>query len=104
MTKAASYLLSFDEFKTMRKYIIDHVVWMVSDTTGLAPLYGKPAGFEYETWGQFDKPNMPAGLNIASSWKTEYAAQEKRPLAFRFGYPDGKNHGHLIIMKKAAKP
>ena len=46
MTKAASYLLTFGEFSTMRKYIIDHVVWMVSDTTGLAPKYGTAAGFE----------------------------------------------------------
>ena len=30
MTKAASYLLSFGEFSTMRKYVIDHVDWMVS--------------------------------------------------------------------------
>ena len=37
MTKAASYLLSFDEFSTMRKYVIEHVEWMVSDSTGLPP-------------------------------------------------------------------
>jgi hypothetical protein len=100
MTKAASYLLSFDEFSSMRQYLIDHVVWMVSDSTGLAPSYGKPAGFVYETWGQFDKSNMSAGRNITPSWKAEYKAQPKRELKFRFGYPDAGNHGHLIIMHK----
>ena len=74
MTKAASYLLSFDEFSSMRQYLVDHVDWMVSDSTGLAPLYGKPAGFEYETWGVFDKSNMVAGREISKSWKAEYAA------------------------------
>jgi len=34
MTKAASYLLTFDDFKKMRQYVIDHVDWMVSDSTG----------------------------------------------------------------------
>ena len=104
MTKAASYLLSFDEFSAMRKYLVDHVVWMVSDSTGLAPSYGKSEGFEYETWGQFDKSNMRAGRNITPSWSAEYAAQPKRELKFRFGYPDSGNHGHLIIMRKTKKP
>ncbi len=102
MTKAASYLLSFDEFSTMRQYLIDHVAWMVSDSTGLAPSYGKPAGFEYETWGTFEKSNMSAGRNITPSWRSEYTAQPKRELKFRFGYPDAGNHAHLIIMRKKA--
>ncbi len=101
MTKAASYLLSFDEFKTMRKYVVEHVAWMVSDSTGLPPKYGKEAGFEYETWGTYEKSNMKAGGAVTPAWRALYAEQPKRALAFRFGYPDGKYHGHLIIMRKA---
>ncbi|MBC7975133.1 MAG: hypothetical protein H7138_09125 [Myxococcales bacterium] len=104
MTKAASYLLTFGDFQTMRSYVIDHVAWMVSDTTGLPPSYGKKAGFAYETWGAFDNPNMAAGKSYAPEWRAEYAAQEKRPLPFRFGYPDAKHRGHLIIMSKPAAP
>jgi hypothetical protein len=105
MTKAASYLLTFEAFKTMRAYLIGHVAWMVSDTTGLSPLNGKPAGFVYETWGEFVTPNMAAGFLSAPAWKAEFAAQPKRPLAFRFGYPDRQLHGHLVIMTRpAAEP
>ena len=100
MTKAASYLLSFESFKTMRKYVIDHVVWMVSDSTGLPPKYGKDAGFEYETWGTYEKSNMKAGAAVTPAWRALYAEQPKRPLAFRFGYPDGKFRGHLIVMRR----
>lgn len=100
MTKAASYLLSFDSFATMRTYLIDHVVWMVSDSTGLPPKYGAPAGFEYETHGEYVSSNMKAGGEVTPAWRAMYAAQPKRPLAFRFGYPDGKFRGHLIIMRK----
>lgn len=103
MTKAASYLLTFDDFNKMRKYVIDHVRWMVSDSTGLAPTYGKPAGFEYETYGTFGSSNMNAGKSIAPVWKALFDAQPARDLKFRFGYPDGKLHGHLIIMKRADK-
>jgi hypothetical protein len=100
MTKAASYLLTFDEFKTMRGYLIKHVRWMVSDTTGLPPSHGTPAGFAYETYGTFGQPNMNAGLSVAPEWRKLYASQDARPLAFRFGYPDKKLHGHLIIMTR----
>jgi hypothetical protein len=105
MTKAASYLLTFDEFKTMRKYLADHVEWMVSDSTGLPPTTGEPAGFEYEMWGQYDASNMKEGARVTPAWKKLYAAQPKRDLKFRFGYPsfgfDGKMQNHLIIMRKA---
>ena len=103
MTKAASYLLSFGVFKKMREYIIGHVDWMVSDSTGLPPKIGEPAGFEYETWGVYEASNMAAGGQVTPQWKDVYKAQPKRDLAFRFGYPDKKLHGHLIIMKKKAK-
>jgi len=102
MTKAASYLLTFDDFSKMRQYVIDHVDWMVSDSTGLPPKYGEPAGFTYETHGAFLTSNMAAGSSVAPVYKKMFAEQPKRPLDFRFGYPDGTHHsGHLIVMNKA---
>jgi len=101
MTKAASYLLTFDDFSKMRQYVIDHVDWMVSDSTGLPPKYGEPAGFTYETHGAFLTSNMAAGSSVAPVYKKMFAEQPKRPLDFRFGYPDGTHHsGHLIVMKR----
>ena len=100
MTKAASYLLSWDTFSLMRDYLIKHAVWMVSDATGVAPKWGKPAGFEYETYGSFVGPHIPAGNSISRDWHNEFAAQEKRELGFRFGYYDKKNQNHLIIMRR----
>jgi hypothetical protein len=104
MTKAASYLLSFDNFSTMRTYLIDHVTWMVSDSTGLPPKYGTPAGFEYETHGEYTKSNMKAGGEVTPAWRAMFAEQPKRPLKFRFGYPSGGTFkGHLIVMRKAKR-
>jgi hypothetical protein len=100
MTKAASYLLTFSEFNTMRKYVIDHVEWMISDSTGLPPKYGTPAGFEYEVHGTYEQSNMAAGGPVTPQWRALYKAQPKRPLDFRFGYPDKKLRGHLVIMRK----
>ena len=102
MTKAASYLLTFDDFATMRRYLIDHVDWMVSDSTGLPPEYGTPAGFEYETYGTFERSNMKAGGKVAPAWRAMFRAQPKRPLAFRFGYPDARWRGHLVVMRRTS--
>lgn len=106
MTKAASYLLSWDSFSTMRDYLVDHVVWMVSDATGVPPKYGKPAGFTYETWGAFSRAHIAGGNGIAKDWRDEFAAQQKRSLKFRFGYYDGSDGhtNHLAIMSKRPPP
>jgi hypothetical protein len=100
MTKAASYLLSWDSFSTMRDYLVGHVSWMVSDATGVAPKWGKPAGFEYETYGDFTGPHIQAGGSIAKDWRVEFESEPKRDLGFRFGYYDKHNANHLIIMRK----
>ncbi|MBV8762029.1 MAG: hypothetical protein JO257_32345 [Deltaproteobacteria bacterium] len=100
MTKAASYLLSWDSFSLMRGFLLKHVQWMVSDATGVAPKWGKPAGFEYETYGAFVGPHIPAGNSIQKDWRTEFESQDKRELPFRFGYYDKKNQNHLIIMRR----
>lgn len=102
MTKAASYLLSWDSFETIRTYLIDHVVWMVSDATGVPPKYGKPAGFVYETWGAFQSAHIDGGNQIAKDWRDEFARHEKRSLKFRFGYYDGSDGhtNHLAVMHK----
>jgi len=105
MTKAASYLLSFNDFSVIRRYVIDHIDWMASDTTGVPPSYGIPAGFEYETWGEWQSSNMAAGNgSVRATWKALFSAQPKRELAFRFGYPNGAGTGHLVFMRRAPKP
>lgn len=102
MTKAASYLLSWDSFSIIRDYLTGNVKWMVSDATGVAPKFGRPKGFEYETYGAFQIPHIQAGNSIAKDWRDEFARQPKRKLAFRFGYYDGTpaHTNHLIVMRK----
>ena len=100
MTKAASYLLSWDSFSMVRNYLTSHVTWMVSDATGVAPKWGKPAGFDYETYGEFIGPHIPAGGSIAKDWRVVFEGEPKRDLQFRFGYYDKNNANHLIIMRK----
>ena len=100
MTKAASYLLSWDSFATIRNYLLQHTEWMVSDATGVPPKWGKPAGFEYETYGVFTLAHLKEGHGISADWQKEWQAQPQRALPFRFGYYDKKINNHLVIMRK----
>ncbi|MEJ7600139.1 MAG: hypothetical protein WKG01_19680 [Kofleriaceae bacterium] len=100
MTKAASFLLAFDAFTRIRSYLLERTDWMVSDASGVAPKWGKPAGFEYETYGTFARAEMDAGIAITPSWKAEFDRQPKRPLEFRFGYPDVNFKHNLIVMRR----
>ena len=38
ITKAASYLLWRGDFSRIRDYLLDNMVWMVSDSSGIAQL------------------------------------------------------------------
>jgi hypothetical protein len=102
MTKAASYLLSWPTFSTMRTYLLQHVVWMVSDATGIPPDVAGPAGFTQETYGMFDGPHIPAGNSATKAWVDLWRSEPVRELPFRFGYPDKHKHRHLVITHKTA--
>lgn len=106
MTKAASYLIWDGGFSGIRQYLLDNMVWMASDSTGIPPHSAKKAGFTQTTYGTFTAPfleeaNKEVGEEMVDMW----AKQPKRRLPFRYGYPDLDKHVHLMITApKATKP
>lgn len=99
VVKGASYLLWLADFNTMRKYIIDHLAWMVSDSTGLAPMYAKPAGFEQEPFGRFLGPGLPHAVGLKQDADTQALWKDAKPIPFRWGYIDRANNNHLVITR-----
>ncbi|MCC6619912.1 MAG: hypothetical protein IT385_01575 [Deltaproteobacteria bacterium] len=102
ITKAASYLLWWGNFKTFREQLKKQVVWMVSDSTGMLPRDLDPAVWEQTTYGVFDgsaldTANKEGVVALMAMWK----AQPKRPLPFKFfGYPSRGQKGHLLVTRK----
>ncbi|MBA3541645.1 MAG: hypothetical protein H0T79_18670 [Deltaproteobacteria bacterium] len=104
MTKAASFLLWYDDFSKIRNYLLQNVAWMISDASGIPPSYAEPAGFEQITYGEFTGPyfiidSKNTRREFVKLWKN----QPKRALPFRFGYPDDAKHNHLMITRPKAK-
>lgn len=101
MTKAASFLLWWDNFSTIRTYVLGHAAWMVSDATGVPPEHAQAAGFVQETWGTFTGPILNPGKKTANAFRKLWQANPRRKLAFRFGYPDRRGLNHLMVTRPA---
>ncbi len=100
MTKAASYLLWQDGFSIIRGYLLNHMVFMISDSTGIPPAFAEPAGFVQETYGTFSRSLLPAKAVHNRDFRELWMKQPKRPLPFRFGYLSAKQN-HLLVTRKS---
>lgn len=103
MTKAASYLLWRDHFSTIRDFLLGHMEFMVSDSTGIPPRFAKKAGFEQQAYGRFAESFLGASPqyneDFRALWKTA------KPLTFRYGYLDKNLSMHMLVtFKKPAEP
>jgi len=101
MTKAASYLLWNDAFSNVRGYLLKHMVFMVSDSTGVPPRLAKGAGFTQETWGRFAGSFLPASEKINEDFRKLWGEYPKNKLRFRFGYIDSADQFHMMVTRKA---
>jgi hypothetical protein len=100
MTKAASFLLWYDDFTQIRDYLLRNTAWMISDASGIPPSYAGPAGFEQITYGEFTGPYFIIDdKNTRAEFVKLWKGQPHRALPFRFGYPDAEKHNHLMITR-----
>ena len=105
MTKAASFLLWYDDFSQIRDYLLKNVSWMISDASGIPPSYADPAGFEQVTFGDFAGPYFVIDdKNTRAEFVKLWKNQPHRDLPFRFGYPDNAKHNHLMITRPKSAP
>jgi hypothetical protein len=102
MTKAASYLLWWRSFTRIREYLLGHMEWMVSDSTGIPLEDARAAGFEQVTYGRFVGPFFAGEQRKTEAFVRLWKDSPYRPLAFRFGYPDSGGHSHLLVTRRMA--
>ena len=103
LIKAASYLLWFDGFSHIRAYLLDHAVWMLSDSTGIPPSIARAGGFEQESYGVFHGPMLAQYSHYRNELLALWRASPKRMLPFYFGYPDSDGHGHMMVTRRTGK-
>jgi hypothetical protein len=104
MTKAASHLLWASSFSTIRGYLLAHMVWMISDSTGVPPRFAREAGFTQETYGKFMGPINFGTVDArdGDDFVKLFAQNPKTKLPFRYyGYPDNSKNGHIVVTRPA---
>jgi hypothetical protein len=101
LTKGGSYMLWRADFSQIRDYMLGHLAWMLSDSTGIPPAYAQKAGMKQETYGNYDGAfleqarDMAADQNFIDLWNS----QPRRKLPFRFGYVDKDAQAHLVVTR-----
>ncbi len=105
MTKAASHFLWSDGFSIIRNYLLTHMVWMISDSTGVPPRYATKAGFVQDTYGIME---WPAAFGTVDNRNAEdlrklFKANPQKDVPFRYGYPDRDHHGHIVVTRRPVK-
>ena len=104
MTKAASFLLWWDDFSQIRDHLLSHTAWMISDASGIPPRYVQPAGFEQVTYGDFVGPYfIQDPINARAEFIKLWADQPHRDLPFRFGYPDKDKQNHMLVTRPKSR-
>jgi hypothetical protein len=108
MTRAASYLLWEPSFSRVARYLADHLVWMVSDSTGLPPPVARAAGLTQLTYGKFEGAFQPPDQTVRTRYDTDFIRLWKRnphvKLPFLFGYFDVKRHSHMLVTMRPQAP
>jgi hypothetical protein len=101
MTKAASHLLWDDaNFSVIRDWLMTHTDWMISDTTGVPPRIAKKNGFEQDVYGQYEYAEPFGTVNNKDMNDFHEKFKGSAPISFRYGYPDNKSHGHIVVTHK----
>lgn len=101
LTKGASYLLWGGNFSTIRSYMLRHLAWMLSDSTGIPPAFARAAKLQQITYGTY----TGAFLEYARTSKHDeafielWAKSPRRRLGFRFGYVDMDQHAHVVVTR-----
>ena len=104
MTKAASYLLWSDAFSTIRGYLLDHLDFMISDSTGIPPSFAEKAGLHQDTYGTFKSSLLRASREHNAAFQKLWKAQPHREAPFRYGYLDSAGAAHLLVTTRPPPP
>jgi hypothetical protein len=101
LTKGASYLLWRGDFSIIRGYMLAHLAWMLSDSTGIPPAYARPAGMVQDTYGGYAGAFLESarGGRHDQDFIELWAGQKRRRLPFRFGYVDKDKQAHLVVTR-----
>jgi hypothetical protein len=101
LVKGASYLLWHDTFSTFRAFLLEHLAWMLSDSTGIPPDVAGPAGMVQDTYGNFSGAFLEGdrGSRHDQAFVALFHKNPHHRLPVRFGYFDMDKQIHVVVTR-----
>lgn len=93
--KAASYLMHYDRFSTVRNFVTKHAVRLLQDDSGLPYKYMVNNGFAVTLHGNYTQTLPMFKEEFQADMRDAYAASEKHPVPFMIGYTAPKNECNI---------
>jgi hypothetical protein len=94
--KAASYLMHFDEFKTIRSVIFDISSTILQDDSGIAYKYFDKHKWDIKLYGNYFKPKDEFSYISEPDLEKAYKSSVYRPLGYSLGYNWRTGHSNLL--------
>jgi hypothetical protein len=99
--KSASYLLHTPGFSQVRNFLLDNVVTLVQDDSGIPLIYFDPAKWRLIPFGRYVMPIFPAYFQ--PRLHEFYQRAEAAPLDFGIGYRWRPNESNILVAVKTVK-
>jgi hypothetical protein len=97
LMKAASYLIWSPNFSVIRDLMLDHMTWMISESSGVGPAHAAAKGFRQQVWGRFVGSMFGGAREVEVQMIDLWKKSPERPLPVQFGYPDRAENNHLLV-------
>lgn len=100
--KAASYLMHYERFSTVRNYATNHSKRLLQDDSGIPYKFLLDHGFEVSLYGNYTHTLSMFRDEFQPALKAAYEKSEKKPVPFLIGYtaPDGECNLQSAVKKK----
>ncbi len=98
--KAASYLMHYDDFKTIRSVLFDKSSTILQDDSGIAYKYFDKQKWDIRLYGKYFKPKDEFSYISEPDLEKAYKKSEYRPLSYTVGYNWRTGHSNLLYAIK----
>jgi hypothetical protein len=104
--KAGSYLLHWEDFSVLRRFILDRSLFVLQDDTAVPYRYFKRGGWEITLFGRYTTPvkdfTNVEQMDLRAAY--EDPTGNVRPLPFHFGYRWRTQVENLLLAKRPSRP
>ncbi|MGB8960043.1 MAG: hypothetical protein WCC00_13620, partial [Candidatus Aminicenantales bacterium] len=104
--KSGSYLLHWNDFSTVRRFILDRSLFVLQDDTAVPYRFFKDGGWQVRLFGRYATPVKDFTNVEQPDLRKAYedGASSVSPLPFHFGYRWRTQIDNLLLAKRPRRP